>query len=399
MNKLIQKYHFVLFFFLVLQVPLHAQVMPRIYDLSHLQIIKNKIKVNDKEFQIAYQQLLVNANKALNYAPVSVMDKKEVPPSGSKHDYMSLAPYHWPNPNTKDGLPYIRKDGETNPEVKLYKDKEYLPELCSEVFNLSLASYYSEDAKYATHALKLIRVWFLDSLTKMNPNMNFSQAIKGENTGRGAGLIDGRHLIKIIEAIGILNQVSMIPIKDVEMMQSWFSSYLNWMQTSKNGQEEMNAPNNHGVWYDALRLSIALFTDQNELANKIVLNAQKRLESQLDSNMRFPLEMARTTSLHYSLFVVEAFMKIAKMGEFTKTELWNYSGKNGKSLKKSFNEIAPYLYQETKWDGQQIKPFDFSEGIEVLNFGQVQYSCEKCKNYLNQFYTTNKSSLTMKLLF
>jgi hypothetical protein len=399
MNKLIQKYHFVLFFFLVLQVALHAQVMPRIYDLSHLQIIKNKIKVNDKEFQIAYQQLLVNADKALNYAPVSVMDKKEVPPSGNKHDYMSLAPYHWPNPNTKDGLPYIRKDGETNPEVKLYKDKKYLPELCSEVFNLSLASYYSEDAKYATHALKLIRVWFLDSLTKMNPNMNFSQAIKGENTGRGAGLIDGRHLIKIIEAIGILNQVHMIPIKDVEMMQGWFSSYLNWMQTSKNGQEEMNAPNNHGVWYDALRLSIALFTDQNELANKIVLNAQKRLESQLDSNMRFPLEMARTTSLHYSLFVVEAFMKIAKMGEFTKTELWNYSGKNGKSLKKSFNEIAPYLYQETKWDGQQIKPFDFSEGIEVLNFGQMQYSCEKCKNYLNQFYITNKSSLTMKLLF
>ncbi len=399
MIKLIKKYQFFLFCFLVIQVSLHAQVMPRIYDLAQLQKVKNKIKENDKDFQQAYLQLLANAKKALNYGPVSVMDKKEFPPSGNKHDYMSLAPYHWPNPNTKDGLPYIRKDGQTNPEVKLYKDKEYLPELCNQVFSLSLASFYSDNDKYANHALKLIRVWFLDSLTKMNPNMNFSQAIKGENTGRGAGLIDGRHLIKVIEAIGILNQVSMAPAKDVELMQTWFSSYLNWMQTSKNGQEEMKAPNNHGVWYDALRLSIALFTDQKELANKIVLNAQKRLDSQLDANMRFPLEMARTTSLHYSLFVVEAFMKIAKMGEFTQTGLWNYSGSKGQSLKNSFNEIAPYLYQEKNWDGQQIKSFDFSEGVEVLNFGMLQYSCEKCKNYLNKFYITNKSSLPTKLLF
>jgi hypothetical protein len=399
MNKLILKYHFLLFCILLIQVQLHAQVMPRLYDIARLEKNKNSIRQNDKELQKAYQQLLINANKALKFAPVSVMDKKEVPPSGNKHDYMSLAPYHWPNPSTKDGLPYIRKDGQTNPEVKLYKDKEYLPELCNQVFNLSVAAYYSEDNKYATHALKLIQVWFLDSMTKMNPNMNFSQAIKGENTGRGAGLIDGRHLIKVIEAIGILNQVNMIPVTDIKKMQIWFSNYLDWMQTSKNGQDEMKAPNNHGVWYDVLRMSIALFTDQKELANNIVLNAQKRLDSQLDSNMRFPLELARTTSLHYSLFVVEAFMKIAKMGEFTQSTLWNYSGQNGKSLKNAFNKLAPYLYQERKWDGQQIKPFDFSEGVEVLNVGYLKYSCQKCENYLNKFYIINESNLPMKLLF
>ena len=399
MTKLIQKYHFLLFCCLVSQISVCPQVMSRLYDMSQLQKNKNSVKQNDKEFQKVYQIMLSNADKALKYGPVSVMDKKEIPPSGNKHDYMSLAPYHWPNPNTKDGLPYIRKDGQTNPEVKLYKDKEYLPELCSQIFNLSLASYYTDNNKYANHALRLIRVWFLDSMTKMNPNMNFSQAIKGENTGRGAGLIDGRHLIKVIEAIGFLNQVSMIPEKDIKMMQIWFSDYLIWMQTSKNGQEELNAPNNHGVWYDALRMSISLFTNQKELANKIVLNVQIRLDSQMDENMQFPLEMARTTSLHYSLFVVEAFMKIAKMSEFTQSGLWNYSSKNGKSLKNAFNEIAPYLYQEKKWEGQQIKLFDFSEGLEVLNYGQLQYSCVKCKNYLNKYYTTYESSLPMKILF
>lgn len=398
MAKQINKLLLLVICFLLIKGTLYAQVMPRIYDLKQMQKIKKSIKANEKEYQAVYQQLIQNSEKSLSYGPVSVMDKWNFPPSGSKHDYMSLAPYHWPNPNTKDGLPYVRKDGETNPEVKLYKDKEYLPELCTKVFSLSLASYFSDNNKYANHALKLIHVWFLDSMTKMNPNMNFSQAIKGENTGRGAGLIDGRHLIKVIEAIGILNQSSLISTKDINELQVWFSEFLKWMQTSKNGKEELLAPNNHGVWYDALRLSIALFINQKDLANNIVLNAQKRLDVQMDEKGQFPLEMARTTSLHYSLFVIEAFMKIAKMGEFTNTDLWNYSFNKDKSLKIAFNEIAPYLYEEKKWIGQQIKPFDFSEGIEVLQFGVQKYSCKKCEEYLKIKFQKNEVPLQEKLI-
>src|SRR5690348_13803992 len=54
------------------------------------------------------------ADKAMNEGPFSVMQKSSAPPSGDKHDYMSLAPYFWPNPNTADHLPYIRRDGERN---------------------------------------------------------------------------------------------------------------------------------------------------------------------------------------------------------------------------------------------------------------------------------------------
>ena len=49
---------------------------------------------------------------SLSDGPWSVMDKQHVPPSGDKHDYMSLGPYWWPDPDKPDGLPYIRRDGE-----------------------------------------------------------------------------------------------------------------------------------------------------------------------------------------------------------------------------------------------------------------------------------------------
>jgi hypothetical protein len=344
------------------------------------------INAKDTNYKKAYNALILEAEKALKYGPVSVMEKNEVPPSGSKHDYMSLAPYHWPDPTKKDGLPYMRKDGETNPEVKLYKDKDYLPELCSQIYTLALAHSYSGDKKYNNHAIKLIRVWFLDTATKMNPNMNFGQAIKGQNTGRGAGLIDARNFIKVIEAIELMNKEEAYPKKDLKNMQVWFADFLQWMETSKNGKEEMNAKNNHGVWYDALRLSIALFNNQEEAAKKIIANAQVRLANQMDDNNRFPLEMARTTSFHYSVFVIDAFLKIATMAESIGVDFLANTVNSKHTLKAAVDEMVPYLVQEKQWDGPQIKPFDYKEGVGILHLASVKFSCEKCKTFLGEYY-------------
>ena len=371
---------------LSLQLASFAQNGPYLINMTQLKTNLEKIKTNDTNYQKAYNGLISEANMALKFGPVSVMEKTKTPPSGSKHDYMSLAPYHWPDPTKKDGLPYMRKDGETNPEVKLYKDKAYLPELCSHIYSLALANYYSGDKKYYTHAVQLIRVWFLDTATKMNPNMNFAQAIKGENLGRGAGLIDARHFIKVIEAIDLMNREGAYPKEDLKNMQVWFADFLQWMQTSKNGKEEMNAKNNHGVWYNALSLSIALFNHQKEAANKIIANAQIRLVNQMDDQNRFPLEMARTTSLHYSVFVIDAFLKIAKMAEYTGVDFWANTDNSKHTLKAAVDEMVPYLVQAKLWDGPQIKPFDFKEGVGILLLASSKFSYANCGFYLAEYY-------------
>lgn len=355
---------------------------PSIMDFSLLNQQKKNLDAGDQVLKSAYQQLIKSANKSLSFGPVSVMEKKEIPPSGSKHDYMSLAPYHWPDPSKKDGLPYMRKDGETNPEVKLYKDKEYLPSLCEHLLVLSIAHHFSGKEVYAKHAMKLIRVWFLDTATRMNPNMNFGQAIKGVNQGRGAGLIDGRNLIKAIEAIGLLSANKAVSKEEQVAMQQWFADFLNWMQTSKIGQEELDAPNNHGAWYDALRLSIALYTNQMPHAKEIVVNAQKRLTVQMDPTGRFPLEMARTTSFHYSVFVVDAFLKIAAMSQKINHDFWDFKAPNGNSLPKAVDALLPYLNKQKVWDGPQIKPFDDQEAIPFLSIAASNFKYSKAADWL-----------------
>jgi hypothetical protein len=360
---------------------------------------KNRIKANDPAVMASYKLLLKDAAKALEFGPVSVMEKKNLPPSGDKHDYMSLAPYHWPDPSKPGGLPYLRKDGQTNPEVKEYKDKEYMPQLCSNVQTLALAWYYSGDKMYADHAAKLLRVWFLDTATRMNPNLNFAQAIKGENTGRGAGLIDSRHFIKLIDAIGLLQGADSWPAREQAGMKQWFTDFLEWMQTSVIGLDEMDAPNNHGAWYDAQRLSLALFTGNKELAKKIVLNAQDRLDKQMDNNGNFPKEMERTTSLHYTTFVMEAFFIIAHMADYMGVDLWNYTSPSGKSLKKGFDALRPYITQEKTWEGQQIKEFDYEEGYPLLMDAAIYFKCKSCKEAVKTLAGEKAERLRINLLY
>lgn len=362
-------------------VPASAQKgKPVVFALNQKALEKNKNRVDAKDAELlpVYKQLLKEADAALKFGPVSVMEKKSLPPSGSKHDYMSLAPYHWPDPNKADGLPYIRKDGQTNPEVKDYKDKEYLPKLCGDVHTLALAYYFSGENMYAEHAAKLIRVWFLDTATRMNPHLNYAQAIKGVNEGRGAGLIDTRHFVKLIDAIGLIRESKYWTANDQQQMQQWAADFLHWMQTSKNGIAEMNTKNNHAVWYDAQRLALALYIDSMPLAKRIVQKAAERLDQQMDEKGLFPLELARTISLHYSTFVVHAFFNIASMAQHTGFDLWNHVTPSGKSLKKAFDVLKSYIAQEKEWTGQQIKPFSFEDGYELLVQATEKFNCKNC---------------------
>ncbi|HPH33712.1 MAG TPA: alginate lyase family protein [Chitinophagaceae bacterium] len=374
---------------------------PLVFVLNREALANNKSRVAAKDPAImgAYKQLIKEADKALQFGPVSVMEKKSLPPSGDRHDYMSLAPYHWPDPAKPDGLPYIRKDGQTNPEVKEYKDKEYLPQLCSEVHTLALAYFFSSEKVYAEHAAKLVRVWFLDTATRMNPNLNFGQAVKGVNTGRGAGMIDTRHFVKLIDALGLLNEAPEWKEKDQLGMKKWFTDFLQWMQTSVIGRDEMDAENNHGAWYDAQRLAMALYTGDMPLADRVVKNAAARLDQQMNEEGFFPKELARTISLHYSTFVLHAFFAIANMAEHTGTDLWKLTTPSGKSLQKAFNVIRPFLSKEKDWEGQQIKPFTFEDGYGILYDGAAHFQCKNCKEEVKRLAADKAERLLLHLLY
>jgi hypothetical protein len=373
----------------------------KLVTLNASALERNKAAINNKEQTIlpAYKKLLKDADKALQWGPVSVMEKLNTPPSGDKHDYMSIAPYFWYDSTKPNGLPYVRRDGQTNPEVKQYKDKESMPKLCEQVHTLALAFYFSENEAYAQHAAKLIKVWFLDDATKMNPNLKYGQAIKGVTEGRGEGLIDTRHFIKLLDGIGLLKPSKHWSKDDEVAMKKWIAEFLHWMQTSEVGIDEMTATNNHGVWYDAQRLSMALYVDSLQLAKRIVQNAANRLDMQLDEKGFFPKEMARTISLHYHAFIMDAFFLIGNMSDRAGINFWKLTTPSGKSLQKAFAALKPYLADEKEWEGEQIKPYEFDEGFYLLMEGAAQYKCKDCEQAVQRLAGEKAAQLKIKLLY
>ena len=163
--------------------------LPRVFliDGRKLAETKRRIQSGDQAFAAALAKLETDARRAMQQKPLSVVTKAVTPPSGDKHDYMSQAPYFWPDPNKPDGLPYINRDGERNPELDKITDHLTLDQMEVAVRALSLAYYFKDDEEYAAKATQLLRAWFLDPATRMNPNLEYAQFIPGVNTGRGSG--------------------------------------------------------------------------------------------------------------------------------------------------------------------------------------------------------------------
>jgi Alginate lyase len=198
---------------------------PRVFSLdpASLSKAKSRIEAKDSETTAALQKLREEADTAIKAGPFAVTHKERVPPSGDRHDYLSLAPYWWPDPKSKDGFPYIRRDGETNPESKRGTDANSLGQMAVTVETLALAWYFTGREPYAMRASQVLRVWFLDPETKMNPHFRYAQAIPGSTEGRAAGLIESRHFINVIEAIGLLHGSHTWRQKDQQSMVAWFS--------------------------------------------------------------------------------------------------------------------------------------------------------------------------------
>lgn len=350
--------------------------------LSADALAEAKAHVEERDARIlpAYTRLIADADKALAAPIVAVTDKSTIlPPSGDKHDYFSLSPYWWPDPSKKDGLPYIRRDGETNPESKRDLDQPRVAAMGFNVHTLALAYYFTGDEKYADRAARQLRAWFLDPATKMNPHLRFSQLVRGNPAERGSGIIDTRWFIEAVQAAGLIEGSKSWTASDNSALRSWLRAYVDWLITSPNGAHERAAKNNHGSWYAAQTASYALFVGDTALARRIVEDAKPRIGWQITLDGSQPQEMARTRSLHYSGFNIEALSRVAEIARQLGVDLWSYQAPEGGSLRRAIDHVARYLGTGEKWPGPQIDPVEMDLMVIHLRRAQLRYGGEAYK--------------------
>jgi hypothetical protein len=353
---------------------------PRVFlvDARRLAETRRSVQAGDRTFDAALRKLEIDAGKALGAGTFSVTSKAATPPSGDKHDYMSQAPYFWPNPKTPNGLPYIRRDGERNPEINKITDHRTLDQMVDGVETLALAYYFKGDEAYAAGAAKLLRAWFLDPATRMNPNLQYAQYVPGVNTGRGIGLIETRGLTRVVDAFGLLEGSKSLTEADRRGVADWYSKFLQWMQESRNGRDESAARNNHGTWYDVQAASYALFLGKNDLAKTVLETAkQKRIAGQIEPDGREPLELVRTKAWSYSVGNLDGLVILAELGGRVGVDLWNYQTADGRGIRRALEYLYPFAVGEKKWEHQQLGGVEPQTLFPLMRRAAAAYHDEK----------------------
>ncbi len=365
-----------------------AAAPPKTFFLSAptLEEAKESLGKGEPGLQPALDRLRRDADKALQIKPASVMDKSRTPPSGDKHDYLSQAPYFWADPAKADGLPYIRRDGERNPEAEKGTDRAALRDLVLGVRTLSLAYYFTAHEPYAEHAARLLRVWLIDPETRMNPHLEYAQGIPGINTGRGIGIIETAAFGDLCDNVALLAGSKAWTPAHAAGFRHWITAYVTWLITSKNGLEESGERNNHGSWYDAQTAHMALALGERELAKRILAEVPaKRIDVQIQPDGAQPLEMARTKSLSYSLMNLDALMRAARLGEAVGLDLWRHEGPEGQSLKVALKYLAPYGDAKKPWRKKDISG-DERDRVPLLLARALPYREDpELRNYFDTY--------------
>lgn len=342
-------------------------------DRAYLDDVAARVKRGDPALKGSLSALEQNARQALQLAPLSVMDKSVTPPSGDKHDYMSQAPYWWPDPTKPNGLPYVRRDGERNPEINRITDHANFDRMMGAVSTLGLAYHFTRREEYATHAARLLRVWFLDPATRMNPHLEYGQGIPGITEGRGIGIIETRGLPDMLDGVLLIAGSGAWKLADANGLHAWMTAYLRWLTESSHGKAEAKNGNNHETWYDVQVAALALFTGQKDVAQGTLQGARTRIARQIEPDGRQPRELERTRSWDYSIFNLRAFFDLAALSERAGLDLWNYRTADGRSLRKALDYLVPFASGERKWTDAQITPFRPSEVHALLRRGAVAW--------------------------
>ena len=339
-----------------------------------LERARRLVAARDSSVMPAYEELLDDAGDALAAPLVAVTDKRRLlPPSNDPHDYFSLSPYWWPDPAKADGLPYIRRDGETNPESKRDLDQPRVATLGSRVRILALAWYLTGDERYARRGAEQLRTWFLDPATRMNPHLRFAQLVRGIDRERGSGIIDTRWFIEVVDAASLLRGSAAWTDADQAGLRAWMRDYLTWLRTSPNGAHEQRARNNHGSWFAAQTAALALYAGDTALTREIVEGARARIGAQIQPDGTQPIELERTRSFHYAGFNLEALTRLAEIGRKVGVDLWSHQAPEGGSLRRAIDHVARYLPEPATWPGRQITAIEPENFLMVLRRARVAY--------------------------
>lgn len=329
---------------------------PNMYlDINEIENIKNKVKANQQPWKTAYDDLISEANDALNTPIQSVTFGGKTPPSGDKHDYYTAPPY--------------LTDGVYNPDADR-TDYESAIIVGKSVRALGLAYAFTEDSKYADKAIQLIKGWAIDSDTRMKPDIpywpGYTYQAAIEIPISMPGMFYGADLIWNYNGFS----------------QTDKDALLSWTKDIKNSAKGITTPkpeSNFENWRLLLISSAASLLEDSTDLQYAFDKWKDVIDREMASDGRMLQEIKRTRSLHYSLYAINAMIQTAEIARHNGVDLYNYKLPDGRGLELALDyhaQYVPYGKAPQQWPYEEISP----DMIEYSLF-ELAYSFKQKQSY------------------
>ena len=293
-------------------------------------------------------RVLAAARRYVGERPVTITTASSPRSAGGLHDFFSEGDYWWPDPANPDG-PYIQRDGMTNPD-NFVAHRKAMIRLSVQVPALAAGWLITKDRRFAETAVRHLRAWFVDPDTRMNPNLQYAQAIHGRFTGRGTGIIDTLHLVEVARAATFVERAGVMTGGERDALHGWFGEYVTWMTTHKYGTDERDAKNNHGTCWV---LQVAEFA---RLAGRpaLVDYCRDRVKTvivpgQIAADGSLPEELRRTKPYGYCLFNLDALTTLGQALSTSADNLWTFKTPDGRGIEKAVAFMAPFIADKRTW--------------------------------------------------
>jgi len=327
-----------------------------------------------------------NADAALAAGPWSVTTHRPNDVPAGPNDYYSEGPYWWPDPKNPGG-PYIRKDGRRNPE-RFMGNRTDLGNMSTAVLALGMGGFLLGDRRCGEHAAVVLSTWFVDAKMRMNPNLEYGQAVRGINTGRGTGIIDTVSMIHTVQGIALLDAAGMLDPGLSGPVRRWFADYLKWMTTSKKGLDEKKSGNNHATWWTTQVSAYAALTG-NDAVKRMAWDHYRDylVPTEIRPGGNCPREEGRTNSLGYSTMNLDAFATLCRIAQTNGVDLWHYRAPEAGSVETAFRYLLPYVEHPDTWKKEQISKFS-PDGTVFAGLAGVGLPA---KDLLDNYHTLPRS--------
>jgi hypothetical protein len=301
-------------------------------------------------------RILAAAAKYVSQTPLTITAFPTSRSAGKLHDFYSQADYSWPNPNDPNG-PYINRDGQSNPQ-NFDEHRKVMVALSIQMPALTAAWILTGESRYGQRACDHLRAWFVTPETRMNPNLEFSQAVQGVSTGRSYGIIDTLHLVEVARAARFL-MPKMVSGQDGAAITGWFASYLDWLCKSDRGKAERDTTNNHAFCWALQVAEFARLVGNEELREEMYRRYKEVLLAQMDVNGSFARELARTKPYGYSIFNFDVMAGLCQSLKGLTPDPPAFQLADGRGLCKAAEFIYPYLKDKSAWKwARDIEHFD-----------------------------------------